>query len=77
MPEAGVLGDHSGGHRAPLLRVPSGIEGVCKWKRTTKVTVSLDKKALKSAHPEEYWRHAKQIGMVTTTVIAKDTGFRH
>jgi hypothetical protein len=60
-----------------LCGTASGIEGVCKWKRTTKVTVSLDKKALKSAHPEEYGRHAKQGGTVTTTVIAKDTGFRH
>jgi hypothetical protein len=30
----------------------AGIEGVFKWVRTEKVTESLDKKALKEAHPD-------------------------
>lgn len=31
-----------------------GIEGICTWKRKEKISISLDKAALKQNHPEEY-----------------------
>jgi hypothetical protein len=46
----------------------AGIEGLFKWSRTEKITESLDRKALKEAHPELVAEFTT-IGEATKAVI--------
>ena len=46
----------------------AGIDGLFKWARTEKITESLDRKALKEAHPELYAEFTTQ-GEATKAVI--------
>lgn len=46
----------------------AGIDGVFKWRRAEKVTESLDRKALKEAHPELVAEFTS-VGEATTAVI--------
>jgi hypothetical protein len=53
----------------------AGIEGVFKWARTEKVTESLDKKALKEAHPELVAEFTTQGEAVKAVIIDPKKGY--
>lgn len=60
-----------------LCGTAPGIVGVCKWKREAKTKTTVDKAALKAAHPEQYAEFVSQADDVIATVIEKTHGFQH
>ena len=53
----------------------AGIEGVFKWARTEKVTESLDKKALKEAHPDLVAEFTTQGEAVKAVIVDPKKGY--
>ena len=60
-----------------LCGTAPGIDGLCTWVRDGKEKVSLDKAALKAAHPDVYAQYSSAGPGTEALVIAKDRGFRH
>lgn len=53
----------------------AGIDGVFKWVRTEKVTESLDKKALKEAHPDLVAQFTKQGESIKAVLVDPKKGY--
>jgi hypothetical protein len=53
----------------------AGIDGVIKWVRTEKVTESLDKKALKQAHPELVAEFTTAGDVVKAVIVDPKKGY--
>jgi hypothetical protein len=53
----------------------AGIDGVLKWVRTEKVTESLDKKALKQAHPELVAEFTTAGDVVKAVIVDPKKGY--
>jgi len=53
----------------------AGIDGVLKWVRTEKVTESLDKKALKQAHPELVTEFTTAGEVVKAVIVDPKKGY--
>lgn len=52
--EAKLEKDIAEAHLKVLCGTSDGINGICKWKRTEKLSFALDKKSLETNHPEEF-----------------------
>jgi hypothetical protein len=52
--EAKVEKDIAEAHLKVLCGTSDGISGICKWKRTEKLSFALDKKSLEAHHPTEF-----------------------
>ena len=52
--EAKLEKDIAEAHLKVLCGNSEGINGICKWKRTEKLSFSLDKKSLEASHPTEF-----------------------
>jgi len=51
-----------------------GIDGVCSWKRVRKITISIDKKSLKSTYPSEYAKYVSVAPAKEIVVLKKGSG---
>jgi hypothetical protein len=52
--EAKLEKDIAEAHLKVLCGTSDGINGICKWKRTEKLSFALDKKSLEANHPTEF-----------------------
>jgi hypothetical protein len=52
--EAKLEKDIAEAHLKVLCGTSDGISGICKWKRTEKLSLTLDKKSLEANHPTEF-----------------------
>ena len=52
--EAKLEKDIAEAHLKVLCGTSEGINGICKWKRTEKLSFALDKKSLEANHPTEF-----------------------
>ena len=52
--EAKLEKDIAEAHLKVLCGTADGIDGICKWKRTEKLSFALDKKSLEANHPKEF-----------------------
>jgi len=52
----------------------AGIDGVCMWNRVRKITISIDKKSLKSTYPSEYAKYASVATAKEMLVLKKGSG---
>ena len=52
--EAKLEKDIAEAHLKVLCGTSDGINGICKWKRTEKLSLALDKKSLEANHPTEF-----------------------
>lgn len=51
----------------------AGINGVCSWSRVRKVTLSINKRALKSTYPDEYAKYVS-VGLAKEILVLKKGG---